>query len=163
MRQLDQRVAVRFHIHALSHTETASYVAHRLRVAGADDGIAFTRRALTRIYQASGGLPRRVNLLCDRALMTAYVHETRGIDGAIVRQSVRDLNGGRRRGPYPHAGHAAGGPAGAGEPDGLRPVGAGHQRLDAARRARRPDVANRPAGGGAAPASAGGDSGDSGG
>ena len=96
MRQLDQRVAVRFHINELSRTETANYVTHRLRVAGVAGGIAFTRRALTLIYQYSGGLPRRVNLLCDRALMTAYVHETRCIDGAIVRQSVRDLNGGRR-------------------------------------------------------------------
>ena len=96
MRQLDQRIAVRFHLNELSRPETASYVAHRLRVAGADTGITFTQRALRLIYQYSGGLPRRVNLLCDRALMTAYVRETRGIDGAIVRQSVRDLNGGRR-------------------------------------------------------------------
>ena len=96
MRQLDQRIAVRFHLNELSRPETASYVAHRLRVAGADDGITFTQRALRLIYQSSGGLPRRVNLVCDRALMTAYVRETRGIDGAIVRQSVRDLNGGRR-------------------------------------------------------------------
>ena len=71
MRQLDQRIAVRFHINELSRTETANYVAHRLRVAGAAGGITFTRRALTLIYQYSGGLPRRVNLLCDRALMTA--------------------------------------------------------------------------------------------
>ena len=99
MRQLDQRIAVRFHINELSRAEAAKYVLHRLQVAGnAGDpgGITFTRRALMRIYQYSGGLPRRINLLCDRALMTAFVQETRCIDGSIVRQSVRDLNGGRQ-------------------------------------------------------------------
>ena len=99
MRQLDQRIAVRFHINELGRAEVAKYILHRLQVAGdAGDlgGITFTRRALMRIYQYSGGLPRRINLLCDRALMTAFVHETRCIDGSIVRQSVRDLNGGRQ-------------------------------------------------------------------
>ena len=102
MRQLDQRIAVRFHINELSRAETANYIMHRLRVAGVPgsaaigNGITFTRRALTLIYQYSGGLPRRINLVCDRALMNAFVHETRCINGTIVLQSVRDLNGGRR-------------------------------------------------------------------
>ncbi len=102
MRQLDQRIAVRFHINELSRAETANYIMHRLRVAGAagsaaiGNGITFTRHALTLIYQYSGGLPRRINLVCDRALMNAFVHETRCINGTIVRQSVRDLNGGRQ-------------------------------------------------------------------
>ena len=96
MRQLDQRIAVRFHINELSHAEMAKYITHRLQVAGAGNSITFTRRALTLIYQYSGGLPRRINLLCDRALMTAFVHETRCLNGSLVRQSVRDLNGGRQ-------------------------------------------------------------------
>jgi general secretion pathway protein A len=96
MRQLDQRIAVRFDLGALSRPELAKYVLHRLQVAGAGDGITFTPRALRMIYRYSGGLPRRINLLCDRALMTAFVHETRRIDGAIVRRSARDLDGGRQ-------------------------------------------------------------------
>ena len=99
MRQLDQRIAVRFHLNELSRAETARYILHRLQVAGATasaTGITFTQRALTLIYQYSGGLPRRISLLCDRALMTAFVHETRRINGSVVRQSARDLNGGRR-------------------------------------------------------------------
>ena len=99
MRQLDQRIAVRSHISELSRAETTKYIMHRLQVAGATagaNGITFSRRALTLIYHYSSGLPRRINLLCDRALMTAFVHETRCINGAIVRQSVRDLNGGRQ-------------------------------------------------------------------
>ena len=104
MRQLDQRIAVRFHINELSRAETANYIMHRLRVAGVagsaaiGNGITFTRRALTLIYQYSGGLPRRINLVCDRALMNAFVHETRCVNGTIVRQSVRDLNGARTPG-----------------------------------------------------------------
>lgn len=96
LRQLDQRIAVRFHINELSRAEMDQYIMHRLQVAGAGNGITFTQYALKLIYRYSGGLPRRVNLLCDRALMTAFVHETRRINGAIVRQSARDLNGGRQ-------------------------------------------------------------------
>lgn len=102
MRQLEQRIAVRFHINELSRAEVAKYIRHRLRVAGAAgngtvrNGITFTRRALTLIYRYSGGLPRRINLVCDRALMNAFVHETQCINSTIVRQSVRDLNGARR-------------------------------------------------------------------
>ena len=99
MRQLHQRIAVRFHINELSGTETTQYIMHRLQVAGATTGapgITFTRRALALIYQYSGGLPRRINLLCDRVLMNAFVHETRYINATIVRQSVRDLENSRR-------------------------------------------------------------------
>ena len=96
MRQLEQRIAVRFHLDELGRVETASYITHRLQVAGKRNGITFTRRALRLIYQYSSGLPRRVNLLCDRTLMTAYVQEARRIDGRMVRQSMRDLNGERQ-------------------------------------------------------------------
>ena len=96
MRQLDQRIAVRFHINELSRGETASYILHRLQVAGADTGITFTPKALKLIYQYSTGLPRRINLLCDRALMNAFVHETNCVNGSLVRQSARDLEGGRQ-------------------------------------------------------------------
>ena len=96
MRQLDQRIAVRFHISELSRAETARYILHRLQVAGAGTGITFTPQALKLIYQYSAGLPRRINLLCDRALMNAFVHETHCVNGSLVRQSVRDLEGGRQ-------------------------------------------------------------------
>ena len=96
MRQLDQRIAVRFHINELSRGETARYILHRLQVAGADTGITFTPQALKLVYQYSTGLPRRINLLCDRALMNAFVHETHCVTGSLVRQSARDLEGGRQ-------------------------------------------------------------------
>ena len=94
MRQLNQRIAVRFHLTALSRTDSSGYVMHRLQVAGAGSRIRFTPRAMRLIFRYSGGLPRRVNLLCDRALLTAFVQETRRVDGAVVRRSARDLEGG---------------------------------------------------------------------
>lgn len=94
MRQLNQRIAVRYHLQALRRDDSSRYVMHRLQVAGADSGIRFTPRAMRLIYRYSGGLPRRLNLLCDRALLTAFVRETRRVDGAIVRRSARDLDGG---------------------------------------------------------------------
>ena len=94
MRQLNQRIAVRYHLRALRRADSSKYVIHRLQVAGADSGIRFTPRAMRLIYRFSGGLPRRLNLLCDRALLTAFVQETRRVDGAIVRRSARDLDGG---------------------------------------------------------------------
>ena len=71
MRQLDQRIAVRYHIHSLARAETQQYITHRLSVAGAATSVVFTRRALAMIYRHCDGIPRRLNLLCDRVLVTA--------------------------------------------------------------------------------------------
>jgi general secretion pathway protein A len=96
MRQLEQRIAVRFHLHGLSRSETQQYVLHRLSVAGAANSVTFTARAWTLIHQYCVGIPRRINLLCDRVLMTAYVRGTHRITARIVRHSLRDLTGSRR-------------------------------------------------------------------
>ena len=90
MRQLEQRIAVRFHIHELSRTETEQYIVHRLSVAGASHTVTWTRQALRVIHQDCGGIPRLINRLCDRALMSAYVQETRRITPRLVRQSRRN-------------------------------------------------------------------------
>jgi general secretion pathway protein A len=93
MRQLDQRIAVRFHLHSLSRTETRQYILHRMSVAGAANSVTFTPRAWSMIHRYCDGIPRRINLLCDRILMTAYVRDRRRITLSIVRQSWRDLGG----------------------------------------------------------------------
>ena len=93
MRQLEQRIAVRFHIQGLTRRETYQYIAHRLSVAGAANAVTFSRRALAMIYRYCAGIPRRINLLCDRLLITAYVRNTHRITARIVRQSVHDLSG----------------------------------------------------------------------
>ena len=91
MRQLDQRIAVRYHLPALTLQETTQYVLHRLSVAGGAHAVTFHRRAWSLIHRYCGGLPRRINMLCDRILMTAYVQGSRTVTAAIVRQSIRDL------------------------------------------------------------------------
>jgi general secretion pathway protein A len=93
MRQLEQRIAVRFHIHELSRTETEQYIVHRLSVAGAAHTVTWTRPALRLIHQHCGGIPRRINVLCDRLLMSAYVHETSRITPRLVRESLQELGG----------------------------------------------------------------------
>ena len=72
LEQLAQRVIARFHLDALSQAETADYVAHRLTVAGLIGPLPFDKKSLARIYQFSRGVPRRINLLCGRALLGAY-------------------------------------------------------------------------------------------
>jgi general secretion pathway protein A len=77
LEQLAQRVIARFHLDALSEAETGHYVEHRLEVAGLDRPLPFDRKALRRVHQLSRGVPRRVNLLCDRALLGAFANGSR--------------------------------------------------------------------------------------
>ena len=91
MRQLEQRIAVRFHIHELTRTETEQYITHRMSVAGAAHTVTWSRHALRLIHSYTKGIPRRINLLGDRMLMTAFVRETHRISAAIVRRSVQEL------------------------------------------------------------------------
>jgi general secretion pathway protein A len=93
MRQLDQRIAVRFHLRGLTRTETQQYIMHRLTVAGNGNAITFTPSALTSLHRHCAGIPRRINLLCDRLLVSAYVQDTTRITARLVRQSLRDLGG----------------------------------------------------------------------
>ncbi|MFH7043647.1 AAA family ATPase [Paucibacter sp. JuS9] len=72
LEQLAQRVIARFHLEALSEAETAQYIEHRLGVAGFSGPMPFDRKASRRIHQLTRGVPRRINLLCDRALLAAY-------------------------------------------------------------------------------------------
>ncbi len=78
LRQLDQRVSIRYDLKPLTAEETAAYVQHRLSVAGGGAAVAFVPKALARVHQYTQGIPRLINLLCDRALLTAYsAHGTR--------------------------------------------------------------------------------------
>ena len=91
MRQLEQRIAVRFHIQALTRTETAHYITHRMSVAGAAHTVVWPRRVLRLIHAQTEGIPRRINLLCDHLLMAAFVRGTHRVNPAMVRQSVYDI------------------------------------------------------------------------
>src|SRR5512138_2540907 len=72
LEQLAQRVIARYHLEALSEPETVQYIRHRLSVAGASRSVPFDKQALQRIHALSRGVPRRINLLADRALLGAY-------------------------------------------------------------------------------------------
>ncbi len=98
LKQLKQRIVLRFHLYPLSERETQAYVFHRLRISGADGSLKFSRRALKAIYEYSGGIPRVVNIICDNVLLLGFVHETRKISESLVREVIRDLEGARHAG-----------------------------------------------------------------
>lgn len=92
MRQVAQRVTARYHLVPLSRAETADYIRHRLEVAGGAQEL-FTAGALRLIYRYSGGVPRLINNLCDRALLGAYATDRRQATARIVRRAARELRG----------------------------------------------------------------------
>ena len=96
LRQLAQRITGRDHLDPLSAPETAAYVRHRLRVAGATSEI-FSRRALQKIFGLSGGVPRVINILCDRALLGGYSLDRHRITTALVRQAGSEVFGRQAR------------------------------------------------------------------
>ena len=101
MRQMEQRVSVRCELMPLDAEGVTGYVNHRLVVAGlGDSALTFTRLALEALYLGSGGVPRVVNRLCDRALERAYAERTTRIDSEIVWNAIEDLGlrPGRRTG-----------------------------------------------------------------
>ena len=94
LRQLAQRITGRYHLMPLSREETKGYVRHRLKVAGASEEI-FTPAALSEVHRLSSGIPRVINVACDRALLGAYTQETRRITPALVRQAAGEVYGRR--------------------------------------------------------------------
>jgi general secretion pathway protein A len=93
LRQLNQRIAVRYQLQPLNREETASYILHRLNIAGRPDGNLFSAAALKRVFVCSGGIPRRVNLISDRSLLTAYSEERSIVSARDVNQAVKELAG----------------------------------------------------------------------
>ncbi len=109
LRQLAQRVTARYHLCPLGREETGDYIQHRLRVAGGEGKASFTSGALAAVHRLSGGVPRLVNLISDRALLGGYVHGTRSIPAALVLRAAREVHGeaapgGRRWVAYGFAG-----------------------------------------------------------
>jgi general secretion pathway protein A len=90
MRQLAQRVTARYRLQPLNREETGAYIRHRLHLCGATKRI-FKKSAVDRIYRLSGGTPRLINVLCDRALLGAYTEGKTQIDKRIVRQAANEV------------------------------------------------------------------------
>lgn len=91
LEQLAQRVVARFHLQALSASETMQYVEHRLAVAGWGGPLPFEGKALALIHALSRGVPRRINLLCDRALLGAYGQGSRRVSRALVQAAAQEV------------------------------------------------------------------------
>jgi general secretion pathway protein A len=92
LRQLAQRITGRYHLEPLSRDETAQYIEHRLRVAGAL-GEVFDSAAKREVFRLTGGVPRLINVICDRALLGAYSKETRRVNRRLVRRAAAEIKG----------------------------------------------------------------------
>lgn len=99
LRQLAQRITGRYHLEPLSSAETLSYIEHRLKVAGAL-GEVFDSGAKKEIFRLSQGVPRLVNVICDRALLGGYAQESRRINGRLIRQAAAEVKGQLEHSPW---------------------------------------------------------------
>ena len=111
LRQLAQRITARYHLEPLSREETKRYVEHRLKVAGAL-GEVFDRGAMKEVFRLSQGVPRLVNVICDRALLGAYARETRPVTARLVREAASEVSGELETSPWLRRTAYAGGVAG---------------------------------------------------
>lgn len=91
LRQLRQRIGIRYHLEPLSLDETSEYVRHRLRVAGAKDDRLFDASAIDAVYEYSLGIPRMVNIICDNSLLSGYADGKAWIGRRTVRETVESL------------------------------------------------------------------------
>lgn len=93
LRQLRQRITVRYHLLPLSRQEVSQYVQHRLHLCGGNGYPCFTRFALWRLYAYTHGIPRILNALCDKALLAGFVQQQKRIGFRLVNRAVRELEG----------------------------------------------------------------------
>jgi len=91
MRQLDQRVSIRYQLDPLDEEGVASYIAHRLTVAGGSGAVRFSTKAAGKIHRRSGGIPRLINLICDRALLAGFAERSNRISVAMVDAAADSL------------------------------------------------------------------------
>lgn len=96
LRQLGQRITARYHLAPLLPDETASYIQHRLEVVGCKRQL-FSKEALRLAHKLSGGVPRLINIICDRALLGAYARQHDGVDKGLVRKAASEVTGQGRR------------------------------------------------------------------
>jgi general secretion pathway protein A len=95
LRQIAQRITVRYHLYPMDREDMAAYIRHRLEVAGGVAAALFSPKALELVHAYSGGYPRLVNIACDRILLAAYGDETREITPRLAQQAIAEL---KRRG-----------------------------------------------------------------
>ena len=100
LRQLSQRITLRYHLSPLNRTETVEYIRYRINIAAQNPGIKFNRSAFRQIYKYSRGIPRVINIACDRSLLTAFGLSRHKITGSIARASIKELMGAGTTGKF---------------------------------------------------------------
>jgi general secretion pathway protein A len=95
LRQLNQRITLSCHLIPLGISETREYIRHRLHIASRKPGVIFTASAHRSIFKYTGGVPRLINIACDRALLTAFTLGKQRISNDIVKRALRELDGKR--------------------------------------------------------------------
>ena len=90
LRQLSQRITARYHLEPISRDEAGAYIRHRLQICGSSRAL-FSKRAVDRIHKLSGGIPRLINVLCDRSLLGAYVEGKGQVDHKVVSKASREV------------------------------------------------------------------------
>jgi len=93
LRQLRQRITVRYHLEPLKRQEVDRYVQHRIAVSGGKGSPRFTSPALWRVFSYSHGIPRLVNALCDKCLLAGFVEQQDHINYRLVGNAIRELEG----------------------------------------------------------------------
>jgi general secretion pathway protein A len=90
MRQLSQRVTARYHLDPISREEAGAYIQHRLQICGTTQPV-FSKRSIDKIQQLSGGIPRLINVLCDRSMLGAYVEGKTQVDPKVVKKAASEV------------------------------------------------------------------------
>ena len=91
LRQLDQRVSIRYELKPLTKEETAGYIHHRINVAGAAAAVSFAPKSIEAVFRYSGGIPRLINLICDRSLLGAYSTKISKVSHELVIRAAESL------------------------------------------------------------------------
>jgi type II secretory pathway predicted ATPase ExeA len=91
LRQLDQRVSIRYQLEPLDRDGVSGYVAHRLAIAGGSGAVSFTHKALEMVHRLTNGIPRLINLICDRALLSGFSERTNRITPEMVAHAAQSL------------------------------------------------------------------------
>jgi len=92
LEQLRQRIAVFYHLYPLSREETKGYIMYRLHIAEANGRIIFDNGSIDKIYEYSEGIPRRINTICDRALLTGFIREQKTISPDIINEVAEEID-----------------------------------------------------------------------
>lgn len=97
LRQINQRITVRYHLRPMDFADTEAYIGHRLDVAGGRGGVAFAHGALKRLYREARGIPRLINVICDRVLLVGYAEGRHQITSSMMAKAIAEIAGERRQ------------------------------------------------------------------